>query len=67
MTLSESPFSSMYLMTAASSAPGWSQTAGTPVALACSRTPRVTYVYHDHLSGYKFDHGVYENTEPLVV
>lgn len=41
MTFSESPFSSMYLMTAASSAPGWIQIAGTPDALACSRTPRV--------------------------
>lgn len=44
-TLSASPFSWMYLITASSSAPGWSQSAGTERALACSRMPRVTYSF----------------------
>ena len=51
-TLSASPFSWMYLITLSSSAPGWSQSAGTDRAFACSRIPRVTYSFKCRTNQY---------------
>src|ERR1700761_226785 len=45
ITLSPSPFSFMKVLTVSSSAPGWSQSAGTSSSLACCRRESVIFPF----------------------